>query len=46
VLELVDGSLLLMGGDTQRCWQHAIDKEKRAREPRINLTFRNILQVA
>jgi len=46
VLELVDGSLLLMEGDTQRFWQHAIDKEKRAREPRINLTFRNILQVA
>lgn len=46
VLELVDGSLLLMEGDTQRCWQHAIVKEKRTREPRINLTFRNILQVA
>lgn len=46
VLALVDGSLLLMEGDTQRCWQHAIDKEKRMREPRINLTFRNILQGA
>jgi alkylated DNA repair dioxygenase AlkB len=45
-LELIDGSLLLMAGSTQRCWQHAIDKEKRARGPRINLTFRNIVQVA
>lgn len=45
-LELVDGSLLLMEGNTQRCWQHAIDKENRARGPRINLTFRNILQAA
>jgi alkylated DNA repair dioxygenase AlkB len=45
-LELIDGSLLLMAGGTQRYWQHAIDKEKRVRGPRINLTFRNIVQVA
>jgi alkylated DNA repair dioxygenase AlkB len=45
-LELIDGSLLLMAGSTQRCWQHAIDKERRACGPRINLTFRNIVQAA
>jgi alkylated DNA repair dioxygenase AlkB len=45
-LELIAGSLLLMAGTTQRYWQHAIDKEKSTRGPRINLTFRNIVQVA
>ena len=44
-MELTDGSLLLMAGSTQRCWQHAIDKEKRACGPRINLTFRKIVRV-
>jgi alkylated DNA repair dioxygenase AlkB len=43
---LTDGSLLLMAGATQRYWQHAITKEKSARGPRINLTFRNIVQAA
>ena len=42
VLELGNGSLLLMGGDTQRCWLHAVEKENQARGPRINLTFRLI----
>lgn len=42
-LPLTDGSLLLMAGATQRCWQHAIDKERRPCGPRINLTFRTIL---
>jgi alkylated DNA repair dioxygenase AlkB len=41
-IALEDGSLLLMQGPTQRCWQHAIMKEKRACGPRINLTFRQI----
>ncbi|TFW01149.1 alpha-ketoglutarate-dependent dioxygenase AlkB [Oxalobacteraceae bacterium OM1] len=45
-LELTDGSLLLMAGPTQRCWQHAIEKERRPCGPRINLTFRTILQLA
>jgi alkylated DNA repair dioxygenase AlkB len=46
VVELTDGSLLLMAGPTQRYWQHAINKEKNARGPRINLTFRTIVQAA
>lgn len=39
-LELGHGSLLLMAGDTQRHWQHALPRMARVREPRINLTFR------
>ena len=39
---LPHGSLLLMAGETQRHWQHAINKSKRAMRSRINLTFRKI----
>ncbi|RJF99340.1 alpha-ketoglutarate-dependent dioxygenase AlkB family protein [Noviherbaspirillum saxi] len=42
-IELTDGSLLLMAGETQRKWQHTITKERMPREARINLTFRTIL---
>lgn len=42
-LELTDGSLLIMAGTTQACWQHAVEKERRPCGPRINLTFRNIV---
>ena len=38
------GSLLLMRGDTQRCWRHGVPKENRPCGPRVNLTFRKILQ--
>jgi alkylated DNA repair dioxygenase AlkB len=41
-IELTDGSLLLMTGNTQRDWQHGIPKASRIREPRINLTFRYV----
>lgn len=37
---LTHGSLLLMGGSTQRYWQHAILKRKSVTRPRVNLTFR------
>jgi alkylated DNA repair dioxygenase AlkB len=37
---LEDGSLLVMAGDTQRCWEHEIRKSKTVSGPRINLTFR------
>ena len=43
-LELTDGSLLIMAGDTQKHWQHAVEKERDPRGPRINLTFRNIMR--
>ncbi|MBZ5502542.1 MAG: alpha-ketoglutarate-dependent dioxygenase AlkB [Acidobacteriia bacterium] len=29
-----------MKGETQHCWQHGIEKEKRPCGPRVNLTFR------
>ncbi|WP_432410223.1 alpha-ketoglutarate-dependent dioxygenase AlkB family protein [Rasiella sp. SM2506] len=41
-VELNAGSLLLMKGTTQECWQHQIPKTKKAVNPRINLTFRYI----
>jgi alkylated DNA repair dioxygenase AlkB len=41
-LKLASGSLLLMEGDTQHCWKHGIEKEKRPCGPRINLTFRRV----
>jgi len=39
---LETGSLLLMQGDTQHLWQHAIPKSAKANGQRINLTFRYI----
>jgi alkylated DNA repair dioxygenase AlkB len=45
-LQLVSGSLLLMKGETQRHWKHGIDKQARRCGPRVNLTFRRILQAA
>jgi alkylated DNA repair dioxygenase AlkB len=41
-VELESGSLLIMRGDTQKNWKHAIDKQRRPCGPRINLTFRQI----
>ena len=42
-LDLRPGSLLLMGGATQRHWQHGINKLSKPCGPRVNLTFRNII---
>ncbi len=39
---LENGSLLLMRGKTQHCWQHQLPKTSRAIDGRINLTFRII----
>jgi alkylated DNA repair dioxygenase AlkB len=39
-LELTPGSLLLMRGDTQRNYRHALPKSVRAMGERVNLTFR------
>lgn len=41
-LDLADGSLLVMKGETQHHWQHQISKTARSIGPRINLTFRTI----
>lgn len=41
-IRLPHNSLLLMAGTTQQYWQHSLPKRKNIREPRINLTFRNL----
>lgn len=45
-LPLESGSLLLMKGETQRNWKHGIAKQTRPCGPRVNLTFRRILQAS
>lgn len=42
-LELPHGSLLLMRGDTQKNYRHALAKTSKPLGERINLTYRNIL---
>jgi alkylated DNA repair dioxygenase AlkB len=42
-IQLEPGSLLVMRGATQSHWLHALPKSKKVRDPRINLTFRNML---
>ena len=42
-LELAHGSLLVMGGDTQQNYRHALPRTARPVGERINLTFRRIL---
>lgn len=44
-IDLPNGSLLLMKGETQHCWQHRIAKTSKSVQPRINLTFRVIKPV-
>lgn len=43
-LDLPDGSLLLMAGTTQTYWLHGINKTTRMCPPRLNLTFRKIVE--
>jgi alkylated DNA repair dioxygenase AlkB len=40
---LEDGSLLVMYPPCQEYWKHALPKNKPLENPRINLTFRRIL---
>lgn len=42
-LELPHGSLLVMGGDTQRNYKHALPRTAKPLGERINLTFRRIV---
>ena len=42
-IEPASGSLMIMRGDLQHYWQHALPKTARAVGPRINLTFREIV---
>ena len=39
---LEPGSLVVMSGLSQSCWEHEVPRQKSIREPRINLTFRRV----
>lgn len=41
--ELTSGSLLIMAGELQQHWLHTVPKTKRPKSPRINLTYRTII---
>jgi alkylated DNA repair dioxygenase AlkB len=41
---LPPGSVLVMSGASQRAWIHQVPKTKTVTEPRINLTFRRLVQ--
>ena len=41
-MELENGSLIVMGGKTQQYWKHSIPKQKKIKEGRISLTFRQL----
>jgi len=41
-IPLPHNSLLVMAGQTQHAWHHALPKRKRVTQPRINLTFRRV----
>ncbi len=43
-LDLEHGSLLLMADETQSHWLHRLPPTKKVHKPRVNLTFRQILQ--
>lgn len=43
-LALNNGSLLTMGGTTQTYYKHQLSKTKKPIEPRINLTFRQLIK--
>lgn len=43
-LLLESGSLLVMKGTTQTHWLHSIPKSKKIKTPRINLTFRTMVE--
>lgn len=43
-IPLAEGSLLVMRGKTQTYWKHGIPKERIPCGPRVNLTFRFIVQ--
>ena len=42
-IDLTHGSLLLMGKGMQTQYKHQIPKQKKVSQPRVNLTFRNII---
>jgi len=45
-ISLSHGSLLVMGGQCQHCWQHCLPKTAQPVGPRVNLTFRSTAPAA
>ena len=45
-IDLPHGSILIMGKGMQNKWLHQVPKQKTINEPRINLTFRQIIRRA
>jgi alkylated DNA repair dioxygenase AlkB len=43
-IDLEQGSLLAMYGETQTYWLHQIPKQLKVKDARINLTFRRFLE--
>ena len=43
-LLLTHGSVLIMQSETQHHWQHSVPKQAKVNQPRINLTFRQIIK--
>ncbi|MDG1658729.1 MAG: alpha-ketoglutarate-dependent dioxygenase AlkB, partial [Crocinitomicaceae bacterium] len=41
---LEHGSLLAMRGETQYFWKHQLPTMKKSKLPRVNLTFRTIME--
>jgi alkylated DNA repair dioxygenase AlkB len=41
-IPLHHGTLLIMAGETQHFWQHALPKSAKVKDTRVNLTFRKI----
>lgn len=44
-IPLHHGSVLVMAGELQHYWQHSVPKQAKIKNSRINLTFRNIVNV-
>lgn len=43
-IQLENGSLLVMKGETQTNWLHQLPRTKKVNAPRVNLTFRTIVK--
>lgn len=41
-VDLAPGSLVVMSGLSQTCWEHEVPRQAAVTEPRINLTFRQV----
>ena len=44
-IQLDDNSILIMGGECQKHWSHGIDKDFSKKDPRMNFTFRAMLDL-